>query len=213
MTVGPTDTKIRQYIEGLVPQRPKEMQLMESYAEQEDFPIIGPVCGYICYQIARMIGARQVCELGSGYGYSTAWFAQAVKENGGGTVHHIVWDEELSKSARKHLNAMGYDGIVEYHVAEAVQTLREMTGPFDVIFCDIDKDAYPNALKVMKEKLRSGSVAIFDNMLLHGRVLDESDRSPETMGIRQVTQQLMEDPDWTISLIPIRDGLMVAYRK
>jgi len=213
MTVGPTDTKIRQYIEGLVPQRPKEMQLMESYAEQEDFPIIGPVCGYICYQIARMIGARQVCELGSGYGYSTAWFAQAVKENGGGTVHHIVWDEELSKSARKHLNAMGYDGIVEYHVAEAVQTLREMTGPFDVIFCDIEKDAYPNALKVMKEKLRSGSVAIFDNMLLHGRVLDESDRSPETMGIRQVTQQLMDDPDWTISLIPIRDGLMVAYRK
>jgi protein-L-isoaspartate O-methyltransferase len=40
--------------------------------------------------------------MGSGYGYSTAWLARAVKENGGGTVHHVVWDEDLSKKARQH---------------------------------------------------------------------------------------------------------------
>ena len=50
--------------------------------------------------LIRKIGARQVFELGSGYGYSTAWFDRAVKENGGGTAHHVVWDEDLSPRAK-----------------------------------------------------------------------------------------------------------------
>src|SRR5688572_8287092 len=99
------------YLDALVPERPAELQKMEAYAEQHKFPIIGPACGHLCYQVARMIGARRIFELGSGYGYSTAFFARAVKENGGGVVHHVVWDEALSQRARTHLAALGYDGI------------------------------------------------------------------------------------------------------
>src|SRR5690348_16029352 len=91
---------IQSYLTSLVPPRPAEMQAMEAYAEETDFPIIGPAAGYVCYQVARMIGAKAVFELGSGYGYSTAWFARAVQENGGGVVHHVVWDEKLSSLAR-----------------------------------------------------------------------------------------------------------------
>ena len=87
------------YLETLVPPREAEIKKMEDYANENGFPIIGPVCGYYCYQLARMINAKSVFELGSGYGYSTAWFAKAVKENGGGVVHHTVWDDELSKQA------------------------------------------------------------------------------------------------------------------
>jgi hypothetical protein len=70
----------QEYITSLVPPREEELQEMEAYAEEHGFPIIGPACGYYCYQLARMIKARSVFELGSGYGYSTAWFAKAVKE-------------------------------------------------------------------------------------------------------------------------------------
>ena len=117
---------------------------MEEIAEKNKFPIIGPACGYYCYQLARMINAKSIFELGSGYGYSTAWFAKAVRENGGGVVHHTVWDDGLSKSAREHLSAMGTLDIVQFHNAEAVETLRQTAGPFDIIFNDIDKDGYPN---------------------------------------------------------------------
>jgi predicted O-methyltransferase YrrM len=86
------------YLDSLVPARPPEMQAMESYAQEIDFPIIGPASGYLCYQVARMIAARRIFELGSGYGYSTAWFAKAVTENGGGEVFHVVWDEEPGRS-------------------------------------------------------------------------------------------------------------------
>ena len=201
------------YLASLVPPREKELQEMEAYAAKNDFPIIGPACGYFCYQLARMIGARSIFELGSGYGYSTAWFAKAVKENGGGVVHHTVWDEKLSKSAVNHLSKLGYGDLVKYHNAEAVETLRQTEGPFDIIFNDIDKPAYPASLDVIKEKLRSGGLLIIDNMLWSGRIFDKEDVSPATEAIREFTRRITTDPDWIVSLAPMRDGMIVGYKK
>src|SRR5437870_4392605 len=132
MPADPVPQQVRDYLDSLVPPRPPEMQAMEAHAKEINFPIIGPASGYLCYQVARMIGARRVFELGSGYGYSTAWFAKAVQENGGGEVHHVVWDEKLSQMARQHLGALGYGDMIRYHMAEAVQTLKGTAGPFDL---------------------------------------------------------------------------------
>jgi predicted O-methyltransferase YrrM len=203
---------INQHLIGLVPPRTDEMQRMEEHAAATDFPIVGPAAGHYCYQIARMIGARRVFELGSGYGYSTAWFARAVQENGGGEVHHVVWDAGLSGKARQHLAALGYNGIIRYHVGEAVETLRNTPGPFDLIFNDIDKQAYPASLPVIAEKLKPGGVLIVDNVLWHGRIFDADDRDKTTEGVRELTRLLAEDPQWVTSIAPIRDGLLVAWR-
>lgn len=204
--------QLREYLDGLVPPRPAEMQAMEAYAREVRFPIIGPAAGQFCYLLARMIGARRIFEMGSGYGYSTAWFARAVKENGGGTVFHVVWDEELSARARKHLRALGLDDAIEYHVGEAVQALRETEGPFDLIFNDIDKQDYPASLPVIADKLRPGGILIVDNMFWQGRIFDRNDRSDTTEGVRRLTRLIATDPKWISSIVPIRDGLLVAYR-
>src|SRR5215217_5287853 len=111
------------YVDSLVPPRPPELLAMEAYAREHDFPIIGPACGHLCYQLARMMKARRVFELGSGYGYSTAFFARAVQENGGGTVDHVVWDDDLSRRARGHLGRLGLGDVVRYQVDEAVAAL------------------------------------------------------------------------------------------
>lgn len=204
---------VQEFLNGLVPQREPEMQIMETYAEEHNFPIIGPAAGYACYQLARMIHARSVFEMGSGYGYSTAWFARAVKENGGGVVHHTVWDDKLSKMATGHLSRLGFDGLIEYHVAEAVETLQKMPGPFDLIFNDIDKAGYPASLPPIKEKLRPGGILIVDNILWHGHVFEQSDSSAATEGVRELTRLITSDPDWIVSLLPVRDGVIVAYKK
>jgi predicted O-methyltransferase YrrM len=211
---------IQEYLTSLVPPRPDEMVEMEKYAERTDFPIIGPAAGYVCYQVARMIKARSVFEMGSGYGYSTAWFAKAVKEtcaeessNLGGTVHHVVWDEKLSNMAVGHLSKLGFDGLIQYHVAEALETLRATPGPFDLIFNDIEKQDYPKSLPLIKEKLRSGGALLIDNILWSGRIFDKKDKSDATEGVREFTRRITQDPDWIVSLVPVRDGVIVAYKK
>src|SRR5215211_1173124 len=204
---------VQEYLASLVPPREPELQKMEEYAEKNDFPIIGPVCGYYCYQLARMIQAKSVFELGSGYGYSTAWFAKAVKENGGGLVHHTVWDEDLSKRAQGHLSALGSADLVEFHIAEAVETLRQIDGPFDIIFNDIDKEGYPDSLPIIKEKLRHGGLLIIDNMIWHGQILDPNNRETSTEAIRRFTRDITTDLDWIVSLIPARDCMIIAYKK
>ena len=203
----------QEYINNLVPPREKKLQEMEAYADEKNFPIIGPACGYYCYQLARMINAKSIFELGSGYGYSTAWFAQAVAENGGGVVHHTVWDDELSAMAKRHLAEMGRDKYVLFHVSEAVEALKNTNGSFDIIFNDIDKEGYPSSLPVIKEKLRPGGLLIIDNMLWSGRVFDNQDISSSTENIREFTRAVTSDPDWIVSLVPMRDGMIVAYKR
>lgn len=205
--------ELSEYLDRLVPERPAELQEMEARAAREGFPIIGPACGQWCYLVARMTGARRVFELGSGYGYSTWWFARAVRENGGGVVHHVVWDADLSVQARGHLERLGLADQVEFHIGEAVETLRRTPGPFDLIFNDIDKEQYPASLPVIAEKLRPGGVLIIDNMLWGGRIFDPADRAASVEGVREFTRRISTDPGWIVALAPVRDGLIIALRR
>lgn len=212
MPPPPLDPAISRYLDHLVPPRTGELADMEAIAARTNFPIVGPAAGYFCYLMTRLTNARSVFELGSGFGYSTAWFARGVKENGGGIVHHVVWDEGLSSRARKHLAALGVGDQVEFHVSEAVEALRVAEGPFDIVFNDIDKQGYPGSLPAIERKLRPGGLLIIDNMLWSGRIFDASDASPNTEGVREFTRRLRQDPRWTFSLLPIRDGMIVALR-
>jgi caffeoyl-CoA O-methyltransferase len=203
---------VTEHLDFLVPPRDPELVRMEAHASERNFPIIGPAAGQLCYLVTRLSGARRVFELGSGFGYSTAWFARAVRENGGGEVHHTVWDEELTRQARGHLDAMGLGDLVVYRTEEAVGALRETAGPFDLIFNDIDKPAYPGSLEVIHQKLRVGGVMIVDNLLWSGRIFDEEDTSEATEGIREFTERVRRDERWSFTVVPIRDGLMVARK-
>src|SRR5512141_3191299 len=205
--------QVQEYLASLVPPREPELHKMEEIAAKNDFPIIGPACGYYCYQLARMTNAKSVFELGSGYGYSTAWFAKALQENGGGVVHHTVWDEDLSERARAHLSTLGLADLVQFHNAEAVETLRQTAGPFDIIFNDIEKKDYPDSLPVIKEKLRHGGILIIDNLIWHGQILDPNDHEKTTEAIRRFTRDITSDLNWIVSLFPGRDGMIVGYKK
>ena len=76
------EPKTEKYIYSLLPRRDPVRREMESYAARHDVPIIGPACGRLLYQLARLIRARRVFEMGSAIGYSTLWLAQAVGPKG-----------------------------------------------------------------------------------------------------------------------------------
>lgn len=211
-------SQLQVYLESLVPIRNKELMKMETRAKAEEFPILGPASCQMCYLLARLIGAKNVFEMGSGFGYSTAWFARAVEENGGGTVHHTVWDKDLSEQARRHLAVMGYgqkgSGTkveITYTMGEAVAALKESTGPYDIIFNDIDKDAYPDTIDVVHQKLRPGGLFITDNVVWSGRVTEPSP-DETTQKILEFSARLCASDNWICSIAPIRDGLMIAKK-
>ncbi|MFA0768519.1 MAG: hypothetical protein OXFUSZZB_001847, partial [Candidatus Fervidibacter sp.] len=185
---------------------------MEEAARQTRFPIIDRAAGRCCYLLCRLAKVRTVFEMGSGYGYSTAWFAMAVRDNGGGIVHHVVWDEELSRKARDYLQRMNLSEFVRFTVGEAVETLRNTAGHFGCIFVDIEKQDYPQAVAVAKKRLAPSGLLILDNMLWHGRIFAPNEHSPAAEGIRQATAMIFNDPQFVATLLPIRDGLVVALK-
>lgn len=202
--------QVAAHLDRLVPARDPLTAAMEEEALRTDFPIIGPATGHLCYLLARVCRAREVFELGSGFGYSTGWFARAVRENGGGRVHHVVWDESLSRKAREYLTAVGLADYVTFHLGEAVAALGHHDGQVDLVFNDIDKHGYPASLPVIEEKLRPGGLLIVDNLLWSGRIFDAADQSRDTVGIRAFTELVTQSPKWTSAIVPIRDGVMVA---
>src|SRR4029077_13667792 len=146
--------RVAAYLDALVPSRPARLMELEAAARRSGFPIIGPATGQLCYLLARLSNARQVFELGSGFGYSTAWFPRAVKENGGGTGPHVVWGDELCPHVADNLTALGLVDVVRFHVGEAVAALRHASGPFDGIFNEIEKQNDPKDLDVIVSKIQ-----------------------------------------------------------
>jgi predicted O-methyltransferase YrrM len=205
--------RLMPYLESLVPPRHPVLEEMEDRARRTGFPIVGPAVGQLFYVLTRLCGARRVFEMGSGYGYSTAWFARAVRDNGGGVVHHVVWDPQLSEDARRYLERMDLLSVVQFHVAEAVAHLASVDETFDVVFNDIEKPAYPQALPVIKARLRPGGLLLADNVLWSGRVLDRRVRDESTQALRTFTRAVFEDPEFAATVVPLRDGVLVAYRR
>jgi caffeoyl-CoA O-methyltransferase len=162
------DESIEEYL--LAGQRSKEPVLreMEARAQESEFPIIGPLVGRLCQQVALAISARDIFEMGSGFGYSTWWFAQAVGAQG--RVVHTDGDPKKSQEAKSWLRKGGLHTRVQFEVGDAREVIKAYPGPFDIVFIDIDKEGYPDALELARSRVRPGGYIIADNVLWSGKV-------------------------------------------
>lgn len=210
------DPAVERHLRSLVPEPDPVRADMERLAAERRFPIIGPLVGQLCGVMALAAGARRVFEMGSGFGYSTLWFARAVGETG--TVVHTEGSQDNSRLAREFLTRAGVAGRVRFEVGDAREIADryiergEMT-PCDILFNDIDKEQYPDVLPRARRLLRTGGLMICDNMIWFGRVLTPpAPGDEETRGILELTRQLKEAPDFVTTLIPIRDGVTVSVR-
>lgn len=202
--------EVERYLSDLLPARDPPLVEMEERAQRDRFPIIGPLVGTLCELLARAIGARRVFEMGSGFGYSTIWFARAVGD--GGEVVHTDGDARNSTDARAYVERAGLAARVRFLVGDARDLLSAEAGPFDVIFCDIDKDGYPRALEIARPRLRAGGLLITDNTLWSGRVARDDD-APDTRGIRAYNAAAFAAPDLTSIIVPLRDGVAVSLKR
>ena len=182
---------------------------MERIGEDRGFPIVGPLVGRLLEQYTRGIGASSVFEMGSGFGYSTAWFARAVDAKG--TVVHTEMDPALSQEAKDWLGKAGVAKRVEFRLGDAVDLLGRDKGPYDIVFIDIDKEQYPKAWELARDRVRVGGLVLTDNALWHGKVASKASDAA-TMGVREYNRLAQADTGYLTTILPVRDGLSVSLR-
>jgi predicted O-methyltransferase YrrM len=165
----------------------------------------------VLQQLALMIDAKTVFELGSAIGYSTIWWAQAVGERG--RVIYTDGDPENAQRARGYFDRAGVSSRVEIHTGDALEVLSEQKQQFDIIFNDVDKEDYPRVLRLVSPRLRKGGLFITDNVLWSGRVAEKNPKQAETKAILEFNRQLYNSQEFFTTILPIRDGLAVAWKK
>jgi caffeoyl-CoA O-methyltransferase len=208
---GITVPAVEDYLYSLLPPRDEVLTGIEAEAAKRDIPIVGPAVGRILYQLAVMIGARTVFELGSAIGYSTIWWARAVGEEG--RVIYTDGDRKKAEEARRYFDRAGVSGRITLHTGDALEFLSEQKVEYDIIFNDVDKEDYPRVFKLALQHLRKGGLFITDNVLWSGKVAQKDPSEASTKAILEFNRLLYSSKALFTTIFPIRDGVAVAVKK
>ncbi len=206
-----TNPAVDDYLFSLLPPRDEVLAEMEAEATKRKIPIIGPAVGRVLHQLALILNAKTIFEMGSAIGYSTIWWARAVGP--AGRVYYTDGDRKNADEARKYFERAGVGDRITIGVGDALELISEQKQEFDIVFNDIDKPDYPRAMKLALPKLRKGGLFITDNVLWSGRVADEKDQEESTQAIRKLNRALYDSRDLFTTILPIRDGVAVAIKR
>ena len=177
---------------------------------------ISPEQGALLGMLMRLMGARRCIEVGVFTGYSSLSVARALPADG----QLIACDvsETWTAIARKYWREAGLDGKIDLRLAPALDTLDALlaggeAGKFDFAFIDADKANYGAYYDRLIQLVRPGGLIAVDNVLWYGRVIDSRENDIDTVSIRAFNAKLRADGRVHICMLPIGDGLTLAFKK
>jgi predicted O-methyltransferase YrrM len=137
----------------------------QAFADRDEMLLaVGSATGQLLNILVRESKARSILELGTSYGYSAVWLAEAARETGGRVVTTELAAKK-SQYAREKLAGVGLDPYVDFKVGDAVEILVSLPGPFDFVLVDLWKDLYVPCFDRFVDKLAAGAIVVADNML------------------------------------------------
>lgn len=176
----------------------------ESSARRDEFLLaVGEEVANLLRDLAVGLGARTIVELGTSYGYSTLFLADAARRTGG-KVFTYEKAPDKQAYARNQLTEAGLAGVVEWRLGDALELLREQPGPVDFVLMDLWKDLYVPCFERVYPLLAPNGVIVADNMLR-----PESARA-EAAAYRAAVRA---KPDIEAVLLPIGQGIDICCRK
>jgi predicted O-methyltransferase YrrM len=193
------------YFRSFVPPRDRLLLDLEEEAGREGIPIVGPVVGELLFILARATAAAKVLELGTATGYSAIYLGRACHPEQGRVIT-LEQDAAMAARARANLDKAGLGKRVEVRVGSALELMAKMSGPFDLIFLDIDKESYLPALPQCHRLLKVGGLLVADNVGFSGAA--------------DFNREIFNQKQWrTVHLLsllpqhsPEKDGLSLAVR-
>jgi len=193
--------------------------LAELRAETAKLPMammqIGPEQGQFMALLVRLIGARNIVEVGTFTGYSSLAMALASKD---AKITCCDISEEFTAIARRYWAKAGVAERIDLKLGPAADTLqglidRGAKGKVDFAFIDADKTNYERYYELVLELLRPGGLVAIDNVLWGGEVANPAISDKDTVAIRTLNRRVFADERVDLSLVPIGDGLTLARKR
>ncbi len=169
----------------------------------------GHLQGRFLSMVSHMVRPTTILEIGAYTGYSAICLAEGLAP--GGKLITVEKNEELEERLRGTFHAAGLANVIELKIGNALQILPTLTGPFDLVFIDADKENYGNYFDLVIDKVRTGGFVLADNVLWSGKVLDEKP-DKDTKAILQFNDRVQADARVENVLLPLRDGIVVMRR-
>ena len=203
----PIDRAVWAVIEEYEARARREDELMSGLAPQEAtrrrdemlLPV-GRATGTLLNLLIKEAGARRILEVGSSYGYSTLWLAEAARAVDGKVIS-LELQAAKTEYAGAQLARVGLAGYVEFRVGDALASLAALAGPFDFVLVDLWKDLYVPVFQRLQPKLAPGALVVADNML-----------QPESARVhaREYREYVRTVQDVSSVLLPVGNGLELS---
>lgn len=185
--------------------------LVNKTLKEEEIPqmLSGPLVGGLLQLLIKITGAKNILEIGMFTGYSTLKMAEALPEDG--EIHTCELMEKHVKTAESWFNKSNDGYKITIHHGRAIDQLNSFKiGSFDLIFIDADKINYPEYYRRSTTLLKVGGIAVLDNMLWDGEVLNPKDGNAKAL--RETAELIKNNHRLESLLLPVRDGILI-YRK
>jgi len=172
--------------------------------------MVGPVEGQVLQMLVFLSSARRVLEIGTFSGYSALSMAAGLPDDG-----HILTcevDPRHAEVARRHIASSPFADRIEVRLGRALDTVRGLDGPFDLVFIDADKGGYVDYYEAVLPKLAPRGVIVADNTLWSGAVADEADVHELTKDVRAFNDHVINDPRVVCAQMTVRDGMTLIRR-
>lgn len=174
---------------------------------------IAPEQGTLMGILVHAIGAKSAIEVGVFTGYSSLCVARALPSDG--KLLCLDVNEEWTSIARRYWERAGLTSKITLKLAPAVETLRALPASqtFDFAFVDADKSSYRTYYEEILKRLRTNGLLLIDNVLWNGHVIDSSDKSEDTVAIRELNDFIAIDTRVEAVMIPVADGITIVRKK
>jgi caffeoyl-CoA O-methyltransferase len=165
--------------------------------------------GRFLKMLVRLTGARTVLEIGMFTGYSALMMAEGLPDEGRLITCEV--DPKAEAIARRYFSASPHGSKIAIRMGPALETIKTLSGPLDLVFIDADKANYSNYYEAALPLLKPGGLIIADNVLWSGKVLDPKDA--EDYALVAFDQLVQSDPRVENVCLTVRDGMMLARKR
>lgn len=173
--------------------------------------ISGHLQGRLLSFISQMMRPKRILEIGTYTGYATLCLAEGLTDEG--RIDTIEIDEELEEMIRRYFSQSDYKEKITLHVGDALQVLKQLDAPWDLVFMDAEKDDYIAYYELVMPRLRQGGIILADNVLWSGKVIQTvKTGDKETRALMKFNDYVLADERVKNFLLPFRDGIMVIEK-